>query len=139
MGRTTSNSRRNREVPSGFIKCTLRKDEYLLVTLRVFGTMQSNYRTGGRAILFNRFKLDCRISDKREKGFRELSHVLPKMIEMVSLNSDLCTKLSNHLWHVGIDVDPIKIQQNYDLTGRKTGGYVERTYQWYVKGPLSNE
>lgn len=139
MGRFHRELRRSPKIPIGYVKCGLRKEEFLLVTLRIFGTLQSNYRTGGRAILMHRFKLDAKLSNELQKGYQDLSKVLPKMVEIVSLNSEVCTDLAAHLWHVGIDVDPRQIKNNFDVTGRKKSGEIERTYQWYIKGPISNE
>jgi hypothetical protein len=140
--RIQHNKRRREEedyvCPEGFLKLNmvlLKPNQYLLVTLCVCGTWQTNSKFGGgSALMIRSFTINSTIAEKCPEKFKDLSIVLPKMANIVSMDQQLALDLTNHLWFLGIETDFEGLSRNYDITGRNSGATTAFEFSWYLDG-----
>ena len=128
------------EIPKGFKRSTLKRNEFLLVRLSVKGSLQNNFRTrGGTALLLREFSIVTKIINKTPpKQYRDLSQVLPNLGKIISVNTELAQDFANHLWHLGIETDVNQMKRNHDPTGRKKGD-IELIFRWFLEGPIPSQ
>jgi hypothetical protein len=139
MGRATQ----PRKIPTGYHRVSLNNKEFLLVTLRVTGSEQRNFRMKQNdftGFVLRSFTMTTEIVEATsrsllDKSFKDLSIVVPQLASIVAIvgrGDETVEDFADHLYHTGISVDPYLMSRNFDGTGQRLG-QMEKTYKWFVQ------